>query len=167
MKILKRLCNNKGFSYVFVCVVFIILMMISALIFEFVRLNTIAANIREKFEDALVSISVSNYNSTYASNRDGFTAAYKYSYSDGKWSDKNNVSQTNINQTVLRSMNYGEKNQVTDVRNIKFEITQTKGAAGSRFNIEGSCTVDIPFIFLWTDTVTMNINADTEWIAKF
>ena len=114
-----------------------------------------------------MSISVSNYNSTYASNRDGFTAAYKYSYSDGKWSDKNNVSQTNIKQTVLRSMNYGEKNQVTDVRNIKFEITQTKGAAGSRFNIEGSCTVDSPFIFLWTDTVTMNINADTEWIAKF
>lgn len=162
---LKRLSANGGFSYVMTAVLIVAIMMITAAVLEVVRLNAISSNYRDKFEAALVEISVENYRGMYSSARDGFTASY--SYNNGTWQNINNVSATRINNRIFNALNGGEENQINSVRNISFTVIQTKGTTNSRFSVTGSCDVEIPFKMLWNNTIKLHIGADTQWTAQF
>lgn len=164
-KHLKMLLSNSGFSYVMTAVLLIVVMMIAAAIMEYMRIYAISSACRDKFEDTLVEVSVENYRAMYASARDGFTASY--SYNNGTWKNINNVSATRINDRIYNALNAGEELQVNSVSDISFNVNQTKGTSGSRFQVSGTCTVVVPFRWLWVDTLTLNIGADTEWTSQF
>ena len=52
LKLLKR---KKGFSYVMTAVCLIAVLLIGTGIFEVIRINIAAANVRDKFEDAIIA----------------------------------------------------------------------------------------------------------------
>lgn len=164
-KLLSRLKNNTGFSYVFVAVLLVIAMILTSAVFEVIRINTICANVREKFQDSLVSVLTDNYDSLFSTGRDGYTATY--SYNGSSWSNSNNVSAPKIASEVMNALNSGEKKQVNSISNIRFTVTQTFRSSGSRFHVEGSCTANIPFMFAFAGDFNFTINADTEWVARF
>lgn len=161
----QRLFNKKGFSYFFIAVLFLILIMITAVIIEVIRINTICTNVRNKFENSLVAIATENYDVLFSSARDGYTASYVYSSSS--WKNVNGVSKPRIEQEILHELNSGEKNQVNDIKNVEFTINQSKSNTGSRFTITGSCEAVIPFIFAVDGSFTVEIHANTQWTSQF
>ena len=66
IKILKkRILSNKGFSYVILSVLMIVILLMGVAIFEIIRINIQAAAVRDKFEDAIISMCVENYSEMY------------------------------------------------------------------------------------------------------
>ena len=124
MKIKQRLFNlgsKKGFSYTFIAVLLLLLMSISMLVWEFVRLGVIVSNSREKFEDSLVVIATERYKEMYSSCRDGYAASFEY---DGTgWANNNRLSIPEINNEILRELNSGEKTQVNSASVTSFLLT--------------------------------------------
>ena len=55
---LKRLRSNKGFSTVMTSVIVIVVMLLAFGIFEVIRINIEVAAIRDKYEDAIIHVSV-------------------------------------------------------------------------------------------------------------
>ena len=54
IKILKkRILSNKGFSYVILSVLMVVILLMGVAIFEIIRINIQAAAVRDKFEDAI------------------------------------------------------------------------------------------------------------------
>lgn len=159
-----NLKNNKGMSYFFVMACFIGILALSLVLFEYFRISTISAALRNKFEDALVTISVANYAEIYASNREAFASSY--SYYNGQWVNANSVSKRNIETEVFTALNGGEENQITNISNISFSVTESKTRA-SEFRVQGSCNVTLPYVFFWDGEITLTIAADTYWQAQF
>lgn len=73
---LKRLRANKGFSTVMTSVIVIVVMLLAFGIFEVIRINIEAAAIRDKYEDAIIHVSVANYAKLYQNVREGQAASY-------------------------------------------------------------------------------------------
>ena len=100
MRILKRLRSNRGFSYVMTSVMMIAVLLIGTAVFEIIRVNVEAAAVRDKFEDAIIYASVSNYSNMYADVRESQAATWKFN--DLTWLQSNT---TNRNQ-ILSYMNH-------------------------------------------------------------
>ena len=162
----QRLLSKKGFSYVFVCVLFLIIMIITAIFIEVIRLNTICTNVRNKFEDSLVAIATENYDKLFATAREGYTASY--TYENGTWKNVHGVSKPNIEREIINELNNGEEQQIDDIQNVRFTITQSKSNTGSRFEISGTCDVVIPFIFgIGGNGFTVQVHANAQWTSQF
>ena len=177
MKIKQRLFNlgsKKGFSYTFIAVLLLLLMSISMLVWEFVRLGVIVSNTREKFEDSLVVIATERYKEMYSSCRDGYAASFEY---DGTgWANNNRLSIPEINNEILRELNSGEKTQVNSASVTSFLLTCNRmgnaygtpdANSGIRFKLSGTCAVNIPFKLLWSDNFNVTIEAETQWISLY
>lgn len=78
MRILKRLHCNRGFSYDMTSVMMIAVLLIGTAVFEIIRVNVEAAAVRDKFEDAIIYASVSNYSNMYADVRESQAATWKF-----------------------------------------------------------------------------------------
>ena len=161
----QRLLNKKGFSYVFVCVLFLIILIITAVFIEVIRLHTVCSNVRSKFEDSLVAVATENYDKLFATAREGYTASY--TYENGSWKNVHGVNKPNIEKEIMNELNKGEERQIDDIKNLKFTITQSKSNTGSRFEISGSCDVVVPFIFGFDGSLTLTVHANAQWTSQF
>lgn len=172
--LLKRITGNSGFSYTFICVLMIMLLMISLLIWEYIRLSVIVSNVREKIEDSLVVIATDRYDEMYAACRDGYAATFEYNGS--YWTNSNKLSISEIESEILHELNSGEKIQINSVKVLYFTITfnqmgyaagNTAANSGIRFKVSGRCRMNIPFKLLWSDNFNVTVDAETQWISLY
>lgn len=169
---IKKLISKKGFSHVMTCVCMICGLLITVAILEVIRINIIAAAIRDKFEDAIIATSVSNYANMYQPIRESQAATY--SYNSSRWLECNTTSRQQIKDYLEDAMAAGEIAQCT-INSIDFTVTSATLApndysdTADKFAVEGQLVVEIPFDFAWGDLVPMEFTLDvkSQWRAKF
>ena len=172
IKILKkRMLCNRGFSYVVLSVLIIIVMLIGVAIFEIIRINIQAAAVRNKFEDAIISMCVENYAKMYQPIREGNAANYEYDGS--QWLEQNNASEQYILTYLTEAMNSGEIMQC-EITAMTFGVTSADLAptdvdTAQKYSIDGTLTIRIPYRFAWDDLVpiSMQLSVKSQWRAMF
>ena len=150
---MKRIIRNKGMSYPLIAILLLVVMLIGVGIFEIIRLNIASAAIRDKYEDAIISVCVQNY--------------------DNRWLESNRGSETQIRQYLNSAMDNGELMQF-DINDIDFVVTPAKVAPSNydtaqKFAISGTMTVTIPYRFAWSQLmpITLTVDVSSQWRAKF
>lgn len=169
---LNRLKSNKGFSYIMTSVCAVAVLLIAVAIFEMIRINIIAGTVRDKFEDAIIATSVSQYANMYQSVRESQAASYKYNY--GRWIECNSTTQAQIRNYMESAMSAGEIAQCT-IKSIDFSVVPASlapydaGNTADKFSVEGVMVVEIPYDFAWGDMAPMEftLNVKSQWRAKF
>ena len=172
IKILKkRILRNRGFSYVVLSVLIIIVMLVGVAIFEIIRINIQAAAVRDKFEDAIISMCVDNYAKMYQPIREGNAASYGYNGS--RWLQQNNATERYIRAYLAEAMSSGEIMQC-DITAMTFDVTSADLAptdvdTAQKYSINGTLTIRIPYRFAWDDLapISMQLSVKSQWRAKF
>lgn len=169
-KFLKKIKSPKGFSYVMAVVLMFVTLLIGVAIFEIVRINVQAAAVRDKFEDAIISMCVDNYAHLYQPVREGHASSY--SNNGSGWFQNNKANQTYIRNYLNSAMSSGEISQC-DIQSIDFSVNSAglkPNINTQTFSVNGTITVQLPFEFLWSDTVApinLQLKVKSKWRAKF
>lgn len=172
MKLLKkRILSRKGFSYVLASVMIFVVMLIGVAIFEIIRLNIQAAAVRDKFEDAIISMCVENYTQLYQPIREGHAASYGYNGSH--WIENNKANNQYIRSYLNKAMSSGEIMQC-EILSIDYSADSADLAPGNvdsaqKFSVSGTIVVRIPHRFAWDSVapITMKLDVKSKWRAKF
>lgn len=171
MRILKRLRCNRGFSYVMTSVMMIVVLLIGMAVFEIFRVNVEAAAVRDKFEDAIIYASVSNYSNMYADVRESQAATWKFN--GLTWLQSNTTNRNQILSYMNRAMSNGEIAQCT-IESMNFNVTPAPRAptdtdTADKFAVEGTMVITIPHDFAWGSTAPMRftLHVKSKWVAKF
>ncbi|MCL2076854.1 MAG: hypothetical protein FWH08_00405 [Oscillospiraceae bacterium] len=165
-----KLRSNRGFSHVFIGAMMMVFLLFAFALFEIIRINIIAASVRDKYQGAIITASVENYKSMYQTVREGYAASYEFS--GFSWEECNTVTRNKILRTVLDDFTDGESSQIT-VTGIDFTVESVTPAPGDknaqRFNIEGQLTVNIPYSFAWRNLppIRYKVNVKSEWRMMF
>lgn len=172
MKLLKRrIFSRKGFSYVMASAMIFVVMLIGVAIFEIIRLNIQAAAVRDKFEDAIISMCVENYAQLYQPIREGHAASYGYNGS--RWIENNKANTQYIRSYLNKAMSSGEIMQC-EILSIDYSANSADLAPGNvdsaqKFSVNGTIVVRIPHRFAWDNVapITMKLEVKSRWRAKF
>lgn len=167
----KRIFSNKGFSYVILSVLMIIVLLIGVAVFEIIRLNIQAGAVRDKFEDAIISMCVENYAQMYQPIREGNAASY--GYNGTRWIEQNNANERYIRNYLNEAMSNGEIMQC-EIESIDFSVTSADLApvdtdTSQKFSVSGTITIRIPYRFAWDELapISMRLNVKSQWRALF
>lgn len=172
MKLLKkRVLSCKGFSYVLLSVIMIVVLLVGVAIFEIIRLNIQAGAVRNKFEDAIISMCVENYTQMYQPVRESHAASYGYNGS--RWVENNKANERYIRTYLNKAMSDGEIMQC-EIVSVDFDVESADLAPGNvdtaqKYAVSGSIVVRVPYRFAWEDLapITMRLDVKSQWRAKF
>ena len=137
---------------------------------ELIRINIIAGTVRDKFEDAIIATSVSQYAEMYQPIRE--SQASTHTYKNSRWIECNKATRQQIRNYMETAMSNGEIAQCT-IRSIDFTVTaaslKNSDSAEDKFAVEGTIVVEIPYNFAWGSMTPMEFTLDvkSQWRAKF
>lgn len=83
----------------------VILLMVVA-IFEIIRINIQAAAVRDKFEDAIISMCVENYSEMYQPIRESHASSY--AFNGTRWEERHKANEQYIRTYLNKAMSAGE-----------------------------------------------------------
>lgn len=170
---IKRLKRNKGMTYPLAVFVILGLLLFAFAIFEVVRLNIIAAAVRDKYQAAIISSATENYKNVYPTVRESYAASVTFNgYS---WRELDNVTQTKIYNRILSNLNTGERSQCSIAKSsIDFTVSPSTIApsnvySSQTFDVDGKLVVTIPLSFAWDSLppIRMNVNVKSQWKMQF
>jgi hypothetical protein len=146
--------------------------MVALAIFEVIRLNVIASNVRNKYQLAVISEATTNAENMYQPVRDGYASSWQGSHD--AWSESNFVDDATIRDRLNSELSAGEHGQVKILSvssNIKVgDLIPLDGDENAQtYYINGKVDVEIPFSFGWKDLppIKLTIDVKTQWRAKF
>jgi hypothetical protein len=163
---IKLLLSKKGFSFVWTTVIMIILLSLSATIFEVYRLNTISSAVREKFQQVMISEAADNYRNMLNTTRDGFAGSQSGNSESRSFSGI--TTKNRIVSSLNEYLNNGEKTQIV-VRTVDFDVSIPQTADERWYEVSGVVTVDVPGIFMiGNDSVmALKIKVFARWRGEF
>lgn len=172
MKLLKkRICSNKGFSYVILSVLMIVILLIGVAVFEIIRIYIQAGTVRDKFEDAIISMCVENYTQMYQPIRESHASSYEYNGS--RWIENNKANEHYIRTYLNKAMNAGEIMQC-EIVSVSFDVKSpsvapTNTDSAEKYAVSGSITIKIPYRFAWQELAPISLKLDvkSQWRAMF
>ncbi len=169
---MKKLKKNKGFSYPMTTVCLVVVLFVFMGILEIIRVNIMVGAIRDKYEDAIIYASTSQYAKLYQDVREGYAASYQNT-NGSSWLQSNSASETLIRQYMQNAMTQGEIGQCT-ILDVDYHVTTAQLApsdhdSADKFAIEGTLEVEVPYDFAWGNIAPMQftINVKSQWRAKF
>ena len=96
----------------------VILLMVVA-IFEIIRINIQAAAVRDKFEDAIISMCVENYSEMYQPIRESHASSY--AFNGTRWEERHKANEQYIRTYLNKAMSAGEIMQC-EIVSISFDV---------------------------------------------
>lgn len=167
----KKLRQKDGLSYPFiVCLVLVLLIMVLG-VCEVIRLNIISANVRNKFQEVIISETTDNYIKMYQPLRDGYAASYQYNGSG--WQQNSVTTNNRIRNSLNNYFSGGESSQVT-VQSVSYSINTSTVAPSNaytalQYNVRGQVVVIVPYKFLWADLppIRLTVNVNSTWRQMF
>lgn len=173
MKLLKRrILSRKGFTYVVLSVLMIVILLIGVAVFEIIRINIQAGAVRDKFEDAIISMCVNNYKQMYQPIRESYAASWAFSGS-GDWIENNGANDQYIRSYLLSAMNAGEIMQC-DIVSIDYAVQPAQLApsdpdSAQKYSIAGTIKIQIPYRFAWDSLppISLTLDVKSQWRAMF
>ncbi|MBP0984075.1 MAG: hypothetical protein J6A19_10160 [Oscillospiraceae bacterium] len=167
----KRILSCKGFSYVILSVLMIVILLMGVAIFEIIRINVQAGAVRDKFEDAIISMCVENYTQMYQPIRESHAASYEYNGS--RWIENNKANEQYIRTYLNNAMSAGEIMQC-EIVSVDFDVESADLAPSNtetaqKFSVSGSLTIRIPYRFAWEELAPISLKLDvkSQWRALF
>lgn len=167
----KRILSNKGFSYVILSVLMIVILLMGVAIFEIIRIYIQAGAVRDKFEDAIISMCVENYSEMYQPIRESHASSYRYNGS--RWEENHKANEQYIRTYLRKAMNAGEIMQCEIVA-ISFSVESPSVAPANtdtaeKYAVSGSITVRVPYRFAWQELAPISLKLDvkSKWQAQF
>ena len=157
-KICRRLRSKKGFSSApWAVVLTLVSLMLFVVLWQFARLVTISAGVKDAVQSAVISTSVGNYGNVYDGIREGYSGGYVYSGSS--W--KSTVSTGDIYGRLdgllgLKSQNGKHSKTGSDgieysVYGLSVEVENAEFAPTSgnipQFSATSSITLEVPLSF--------------------
>jgi hypothetical protein len=153
-----------------VCIVLALLIMTLG-ICEFIRVNIICSNVRDKFQEVIISETTDNYGNMYQPVRDGYASSYRNS--GGGWHQGSVTTSNRIRGSLNDYFNSSEHGQVS-VEKVDYSVEATVLApddpeSAVKYNVKGELVILIPFRFLWTDLppIRLTVNVRSSWRQLF
>ena len=154
MKVVKILRSKKGFSAPWTVVIAISALMFFVVAWQFLRLMTIAAGVKDAVQSAVISTSVANYGNVYDGIREGYSGGYRLS--GNSW--KTAVSKGNIYgrlDNLLGLQKQGSKHVKLNSEGVEFAVyglsvevdnapLAPSGSAVSQFSATSKITLEVP-----------------------
>lgn len=167
----KRIFSSKGFSYVMLSVLMIVVLLIGVAVFEIIRIYIQAGAVRDKFEDAIISMCVENYTQMYQPIRESYASSYEYNGS--RWIENNKANEHYIRTYLSKAMNAGEIMQC-EIVSVSFDVKSpivapTDTDSAEKYAVYGSITIKIPYRFAWQELAPISLKLDvkSQWRAMF
>lgn len=172
IKILKkRILSNKGFSYVILSVLMIVILLMGVAIFEIIRINIQAAAVRDKFEDAIISMCVENYSEMYQPIRESHASSY--AFNGTRWEERHKANEQYIRTYLNKAVSAGEIMQC-EIVSISFDVDSPSVApadtdTAKKYAVSGSITIKVPYRFAWQELAPISLKLDvkSQWRAMF
>jgi len=170
-KLIKRLRQRDGMSYPFIVCLTLALLIMALGLFEVIRVNIICANVRNKFQEVIISETTDNYGNMYQPVRDGYASSYRYG--GGGWTHCSLTSSNRIRDSLNDYFNSGEHGQAS-VESVDFsvqttELAPTDAQSAVKYNVKGELVILIPYRFLWAELppIRMTVKVRSSWRALF
>lgn len=177
----KKLQDNTGAGEINAVIIFLILMIFFSILFEYIRIQIYASNIRDSFERAILTVASENYNEVYAGFREIEVIGGEYIGGPAgggnkaelpEWvpmNDMGNVTDELMNLLAMDTA--GNGNMPTG----KFSITDIMvyikdGYSGSgRYEAKGSMKLKLPVYFLGVieRNIELELEVKTGYSAKY
>ena len=170
-KLVMKLRQKDGISYPFVACLTLALLVIAFGVFEIIRMNIIAANVRDKFQAVIVSETTRNFSNMYQPVRDGYAASFQNNGSG--WQVNSITTRNRVLNTLNTHFNTSEHSQVT-IHSVDFAVDMVTSApvGGSptvQYNLSGELIISVPYKFLWANLppIQMTVNVHSTWREMF
>lgn len=167
----KRILSNSGFSYVILSVLMVVVLLMGVAIFEIIRINIQAGAVRDKFEDAIISMCVENYSEMYQPIRESHASSY--GFNGVRWEERHKANEQYIRTYLTKAMSSGEIMQC-EIVSMSFEV-DSPGVApvntdtAEKYAVSGSITIRVPYRFAWQELAPISLKLDVKsrWQAQF
>ena len=180
-KLFKKLKENTGAGEIKVAILFLAMMIIFSVIFEYVRVQIYASNVRDSFERAILTVASENYNEVYAGFRE--IEIYGGEYAGGpaggddsdaipEWIpiyDRGNVADELMELLALDEIDSGrELTGEYDISDILI-LVKDSYSGGGRYDVRGEMKLRLPVYFLGVieQHIELNIVVKTGYTAKY
>jgi hypothetical protein len=170
-KAIRRLRQKSGMSYPFVVCLLLVMLMIMFGVLEAIRVNVIASNVRDKFQQVIISETTDNYIMMYQPLRDGYAAPYQFSVTG--WQQSSLTSRQRILSKLNADFDDGEHSQITvesvDFSTLISSIAPADPQTAVQYTVRGEAVVVIPYKFLWAELppIRLTVNVNSTWRQMF
>lgn len=180
-RIRKVLYDKSGLAAPLACAVVIILIIIMTGITEYLRLQIIAAGVRDALQTSVTSVAAENYKNVFSGLREGYAGGYELSASD-VWSintdtgDVYDCLDDTLGLNCIGANHIKITNGKTEYRlyGLNVTIINVPFAPDNpdneyRFSADVKIGIDVPVYFTGTELYTMKItlNVKAGYIPKF
>lgn len=179
MKVVKILRSKKGFSAPWTVVIAISAIMFFVVAWQFLRLMTIAAGVKDAVQSAVISTLVANYGNVYDGIREGYSGGYRLSRNSWKAA----VSKGNIYgrlDNLLGLQKQGSKHVKLNSDGVEFAVyglsvevdnapLAPSGSTISQFSATSKITLEVPLSFCGDILPPMKIDllVKSKYTPKF
>lgn len=130
-----------------------------------------AAAVRDKFEDAIISMCVENYSEMYQPIRESHASSY--AFNGTRWEERHKANEQYIRTYLNKAMSAGEIMQC-EIVSISFDVDSPSVApsdtdTAKKYAVSGSITIKVPYRFAWQELAPISLKLDvkSQWRALF
>lgn len=179
MKKAKRLWFNKqGLSYPLTVALILALLLLICVLAEFFRLSIIAYGVRNALQEAVISVTTTNYNEVYDGLREGYSGGY---FMTGEaWEETLDYGDvyTQLDR-VLGTGSDGDYHVKWQIDGYEYRLSHLQvsirnapfapGNASQKFEADASVKLEIPLSFGWQSLppIEMTIQTKAAYMPKF
>ncbi|BCJ98405.1 hypothetical protein [Anaerocolumna chitinilytica] len=179
----RKLIDKKGFGLIEAVVIFLFVMILISVAFEYLRVQIIANGVRDSFERASLTVAAENYNEVYAGFREEYNIGGFY---DGgpagggnqdevpEWvaiNDYGDVEDELRDLLKLKEVDNAIKNDKDNytLENIQVEVNNSSVNAGGRYEIRGKLKLILPLHFAGVKIMDINlpVSIQTAYTPKY
>ena len=178
-KALKRFRSNKGFSAPWTVVITLAALMFFVVTWQYIRLVTIAAGVKDAVQSAVISTSTANYANIYDGIRDGYSGGYTFSGSAWKSSVSAGDIYGRLDQLLGLTAQSGKHSKIGadgieySVYGLSVNVDNAPFAPDpgdiSQFSATSDITLEVPLSFCGDVLPPMKINLSikSKYTPKF
>lgn len=179
-KVAKILKDRSGQGAPLILAVVLVCLILSCVIFEYMRLMIVAQGVRDAAQSAIIDVATENWDEAYPGLREGYSGGYQLSGST--WYE--NVSNGNVygRMRQVLGLEYENGNYVKysgealeyRVSGLRLDVENTplapSNAGGiTQLNVTGTITVSVPLSFGWGHLPPMEITMrlKSSYVPRF
>jgi len=177
-RISRKLKDKGGYGFPLTIAIILSLLIIVAGVSEYLRLKIIISGVKEGVQNAVIAVSIENYDNNFSPLREGYSAGYKKQVDE--WEERINDGDVwNKLSSLLDLEIQGSKYVKTSGNQIEYKLSSLSvniinsdfapGSNSKVFEAETYLRVEVPLSFGWESLPPLDINlkVKSKYMAKF
>jgi hypothetical protein len=181
-RIAKKLKEKRGAGEILYVAIFLAAMILFSIIFEYIRVQIYASNVRDSFERAILTVASENYNEVYAGFREIEVFGGEFEGGPAGGGDKEETpewlpmnDQGNVYDELLELLaleaNHSDNSLAGEyeITDIEVFIKDAYASGSGKYEAKGSLTLTLPVYFLGVVEQDINfiLKVRTGYTAKY